>query len=245
MLEIRNLSKSYNKSQILDNINIKLTPGTLLGVIGSNGAGKTTFLNSILNNFDYDGEIFLEGTPNYEYLRKQRENILFLPDTPFMYNFLTGLEFIKFILDIRGIPFERVEAKVRILLNLFSLEEEKDYLIKEYSHGMKRKIALTSLLVQSPKILLLDEPASGLDTTSIIALKQILRTHTDSGSIIILTTHILDLLANLCDSIAVINNKQLTQYDNIMELNKQEIESLYLESIGTKITDQVYKFMMA
>jgi len=243
MLEIRNLSKSYNTIKVLNNINLELSSGSLLGVIGSNGAGKTTLLNSIMNSFNYEGEISINGIPNHTFLKEHRKDILFLPDSPFIYDFLTGLEFIKFIMDIQKIPFEKVEKRVNILFNLFSLSDEKDYLIKEYSHGMKRKIALISLLVQSPKILLLDEPASGLDTTSIIALKEILRSLAKSGTTVILTTHLLDLVENLCDSIIIINDRQLVKHENIKSLNKNEIEKMYLNSIGAEINLQVNKFM--
>lgn len=244
MLEIINLSKSYNKRNVLDNINFKLESGSILGIIGTNGAGKTTLLNSIMNNFEYDGEILIDGIENQMFLKTNRKKILFLPDSPFTYDFLTGLEFIKFIMDIQQIPFVKVEERINILLNLFSLEKEKDYLIKEYSHGMKRKIALISLLIQSPKIFLLDEPATGLDTTSIIALKKLLRSLAESGTTIILTTHILDLVEDLCDSIVIINNKQIVREKNINGMNKSAIEKIYLESIGTEITTIVDKFML-
>lgn len=245
MLEIKNLSKSYKKKKVLNNISLKLKQGSILGIIGTNGAGKTTLLNSIMNNFEYDGEILIDGIVNQQFLKENRKKILFMPDSPFIYDFLTGLEFIKFIMDIQQIPFEKVEEQVNILLNLFSLEEEKDYLIKEYSHGMKRKVALISLLIQSPKILLLDEPASGLDTTSIIALKKLLTSLAESGTTIILTTHILDLVENLCDSIVVINNNQIVNETDITQMNKSTIEKTYLESIGTEITTIVDKFMLA
>ncbi len=245
MLEIKNLSKSYNTIKVLNNINLELNSGSLLGVIGSNGAGKTTLLNSIMNSFDYEGEILINGISNHEFLKEHRKKILFLPDSPFIYDFLTGFEFIKFIMDIQKIPFEDVEKRVNILLNLFSLKDEKDYLIKEYSHGMKRKVALISLLVQSPQILLLDEPASGLDTTSVIALKEILRSQVKSGATVIITTHLLDLVENLCDSIIIINDSSIAKHENIKSLNKNEIETMYLESIGTEISNQVNNFMDA
>ncbi|MDP2366044.1 MAG: ATP-binding cassette domain-containing protein, partial [Ignavibacteria bacterium] len=144
MLKIRNLNKSYKQLKVLENINIEVPKGELLGVIGANGSGKTTLLNLIMSNLDFEGEILIDGISNDEYLNKYRDDILFLPDQVFTYGFLTGIEFIKFILDMKKIPFAQVAKNVDLLFQLFNLKDRSDSLIKDYSHGMKQKIALIS-----------------------------------------------------------------------------------------------------
>ncbi len=243
MLEIKNLSKSYKKLKVLENINIEVPHGILLGIIGPNGAGKTTLLNLIMSNLDFSGEILIDKLPNNEYIEKYRDNILYLPDRVFVYGFLTGIEFIKFILDLKKIPFVKVKKKVELLLKLFNLEEHSNYLIKEYSHGMKQKIALISVLVQSPKFLLLDEPVSGLDTMSLIALKKLLISLSRNGTTIIFTTHILDFAENLCDSIIVLNDKQATKIDGINRMSKKEIEKRFLQIVGNEINADIEEFV--
>lgn len=242
MLEIKNLSKSYKKLKVLENINIEIPQGILLGIIGPNGAGKTTLLNLIMSNLDFSGEILINGIPNNEYIAEYRDNILYLPDSVFVYEFLTGNEFIKFILDLKKIPFVKVKKKVELLSKLFNLKDHFNSLIMEYSHGMKQKIALLSVLVQSPKILLLDEPVSGLDTMSLIALKKLLIAMSKNGTTIIFTTHILDFTENLCDSIIVLNNKQATKIDGINGMSKKEIEKRFLQIVGNEINANIEEF---
>jgi len=235
MLRIKNLDKTFNQLKVFENINVEILKGELLGVVGSNGAGKTTLLNLIMSNLDFEGEILIEGIPNYEYLSKYRDNILLLPDEIFIYEFLTGIEFIKFILDLKKIPFSKVEKSVEILLQLFNLSERSNSLIKEYSHGMKQKIALISVLIQSPKILLLDEPVSGLDAISLIVLKKILISMSKRGITIIFTTHILDFVENLCNSIIVINDKKAIRIDDINKMERKEIENKFIQITGKEI----------
>jgi ABC-2 type transport system ATP-binding protein len=241
MLKIKNLNKSYDKLDVLENVNFEISKGELLGIIGSNGAGKTTLLNSIMSNLDFDGEIFIDGISNYEFIDKHREDILFLPDQVFTYSFLTGIEFIKFILDMKKIHFSEVSKNVQLLFQLFNLDDRLDSLIKEYSYGMKRKIALISVLVQAPKILLLDEPVSGLDTMSLIALKKILISMSKSGATIIFSTHILDFVENLCDSIIVINDKKVRRIEGINKMNKKEIEFKFLQIVDNEIESKINK----
>ena len=239
MLKIKNLNKSYDKLKVLENINFEIPKGELIGIIGSNGAGKTTLLNSIMSNLDFEGEILIDKIPNDEFIDKHRDDILFLPDQVFTYSFLTGIEFIKFILDMKKIPFSKVSQNVNLLFQLFNLDDRLDSLIRDYSHGMKRKIALISVLVQSPKILLLDEPVSGLDTMSLIALKKVLISMSKNGTTIIFSTHILDFVENMCDSILVINDKHATKIDGISKMDKKEIEMRFLQIVGNEIDSKV------
>jgi len=239
MLKIRNLNKSYEELDVLENVNFEIPKGELFGIIGSNGSGKTTLLNLIMSNLDFEGEILIDGISNNEFIGKYRDDILFLPDQVFTYSFLTGIEFIKFILDMKKIPFAEVSKNVALLFQLFNLDDRLDSLIRDYSHGMKRKIALVSVLVQSPKILLLDEPVSGLDTMSLIALKKILISMSKNGTTVIFSTHILDFVENMCDSILVINNKLATKIDGINTMNKKEIEEKFLKIVGNEIDTKV------
>lgn len=239
MLKIRNLYKSYEELEVLENVNFEIPKGELLGIIGPNGAGKTTLLNSIMSNLDFEGEILIDEIPNYEFIDKYREDIIFLPDQVFTYSFLTGIEFIKFILDMKKIPFSEVSKNVNLFFQLFNLDDRLDSLIRDYSHGMKQKIAIISVLVQSPKILLLDEPVSGLDTMSLIALKKVLISMSKSGTTIIFSTHILDFVENICNSIIVINDKHITKIDGINTMDKKEIEKRFLQIVGNEIDAKV------
>jgi len=243
MLNLLNISKSYDKNDVLENIELEIKAGELFGIIGPNGIGKTTLLNILMNRINYDGEVIINSLPNYKFIEQQRDQILYAKDQPILYDYLTGLEFIRFILDMRKIQFSIVKKRVEILFDLFDMVDFQNHLIRDYSLGMKRKIYLISILVQKPKILILDEPVSGLDSKSIIILKRILQSLANEGAIIIFSTHVLDLISNLCHRIGVLYDKHLTVFDNIINLEKNELEQIYLNHINAEIDISIHKFV--
>ncbi len=242
MIEFVNLTKSYTSKKVLENLNFKISEGSLFGLIGENGAGKTTLINSILGKLDFEGEILIQGISNFEFLEKNRNEILFVPDTPFAYEFLTGFEFVRFVLEMQKVSLESVSKKLELLFELFELADYQNKLIQTYSLGMKRKITLISALLQNPKILILDEPVSGLDAKSIIIFKKLLKSLSQNGSTIIFTTHILDLIENLCDSVAILHNQQIAYSNQNFSLEKSELEIIYLDLIGKNEDENLKKF---
>lgn len=242
MIEFVNLTKNYTSKNVLDNLNFKISEGSLFGLIGENGAGKTTLINSVLGKLDFEGKILIQGVSNFDFLKKNRNEILFVPDTPFTYEFLTGFEFVRFVLEMQKIPLESVAEKLELLFELFELTDYQNKLIQTYSLGMKRKITLISALLQNPKILILDEPVSGLDAKSIIIFKKLLKSLSQNGSTIIFTTHILDLIENLCDSVAILHNQKIAYSNQNFSLEKSELEKIYLDLIGKNEDENLKKF---
>ena len=145
------------------------------------------------------------------------------------------MEFIRFTLDLHKIQYNKVINEVNILFDLLDLQDYKNQLIKNYSFGMKRKINLISILIHKPSYLLLDEPVLGLDVKSIIAVKKLLRIHSQSGSTILFSTHILDLMEKLCNNVAILDNKKITLYNDIIGMDKNGLENIYLEVLGNEI----------
>jgi ABC-2 type transport system ATP-binding protein len=242
MLKLINIHKSYGENIVLENLNLEIHEGALFGLIGPNGAGKTTLLNLILNKLEFQGEILINEIPNSKYLKEHRNKIVYVSDNPFVYDFLTGAEFVNFILDMQKIPFEMVKEKVKLLFDLFELNDFKNQIIRYYSLGMKRKLILISALVQSPKILILDEPVSGIDAKGIIIIKKLLKSLSKNGTTIIFTTHILDLIENLCDSIAILYNKNIAFCEKLSKIEKNELEKIYLNLIGREVSSSINIF---
>ena len=205
MVNLIDIKKSYDTHNILNGININIKQGDVFGIIGINGVGKTTLLKIILNKTNFEGRVLIDGIPNYTYLKNNSNKIVYLPDTSFLYDFLTGIEFIMFIMDMQKIPFNKVKNKVDLLFKLFDLTDSKNQIIKEYSLGMKRKLSLITVLIQSPNILILDEPVTGVDIRSLIIFKKLLEKLSKNGTTIILTTHIIDLIENMCNSVAILH----------------------------------------
>ncbi len=242
MLKLININKQYGSQEVLKNLHLKIQKGELLGLIGPNGAGKTTLFNCILSNLDYQGKILINEMLNSDYLKINRNRIVYLPEELFIYNFLTGMEFVNFILNMHNISFRKVENKILLLFELFDLIDYKNRLIKYYSFGMKRKVSLIAALVQRPEVMLLDEPVFGVDARSIIVFKRLLKQLSQKGVTIIMSTHVIDVIKNLCDSVAILYDKHIVVYEKLHKIGINEIERKYLELVGSNIDSLINEF---
>lgn len=244
MIEFKKVSKSYEGHAILENISIKVNNASLFGLAGNNGSGKTTLMNMILNRVDFTGTILIDGIPNYTYLETAREKIAFVPDVPFLYDYLTGIEFIRFVLDMHKIPFAKIRLQAEILLKLFDLSDFKELLIRDYSFGMKRKLNLITVFLQKPRYILLDEPVIGLDTKSILILKELLRVHSGSGSTVLFSTNLLNLMENLCDDVAIIYDKKLMLYNKVKNISQNDLEDIYFNLYSDDIMPELNNYIL-
>jgi ABC-2 type transport system ATP-binding protein len=172
-----------------------------------------------------------------------------LPDTPHLYETLTGRQFVRFIADLYEIEPKRSEQRMDELFELFDLSESADDLIRSYSHGMKKKLLLTSVIVQEPKVMFLDEPTSGLDPKSARTAKEILRALCNRGCTAFMTTHILEIAESMCDRIGIINKGQLIAVGTIEELRQSKgvnglsLEDIFLELTGGVEYEEMAKFL--
>ncbi len=242
MLTLRNIYKSYGSQSVLNNLELDLRRGELLGLIGPNGAGKSTLLRIVLNLEDCTGDIRIDDQPNTLYLKNRRSSVFYVPETLFLYPFLSGDEFVRFIADMQGLAYSEIADKADLLFKLFDLEDARHKLIKTYSLGMCRKTYLIAAFVQTPSLLILDEPVSGVDARSIIVFKQLLRRLAAAGTTVILTTHIIDVIENLCDSVAILHDRTIAYRQSMADTGRDTIERIYLDIIGDDIGDDVGRF---
>ena len=232
-LEIKNLSKSYKKKEVLKNINFQFEEGKIYGLLGRNGSGKTTFFNALNEDIEINsGEFFLIENEKIQKLKPS--DIGYVVSTPTVPEFLTGKEFLQFYLDINE---DKIEDKKR-LEEYFEIvkisKSDQNMLMKEYSHGMKNKIQILVNIIANPKIILLDEPLTSLDIVVQEDMKNLLKTIKENH-IIILSTHILELAMDLCDEIIILNNKDL---ENI-EKNNLTVKN-YREKIIQELKEESY-----
>ncbi len=205
-LKISNLSKSYDDKEVLKDINFTFEKGKIYGLLGRNGAGKTTFFNALNEDIEIErGKFILEESKNR---KLTNQDIGYVTATPIVPEFLTAREFLQFYLEIN-------KNRIKNLKNLdyyFDLvkiaKKDQDILLKEYSHGMKNKIQMLVNIIINPKIILLDEPLTALDIVAQEEIKKMFQALKDNH-IIIFSTHILELAIDLCDEIVVLNNKNL------------------------------------
>ena len=206
-LEIINLYKKYGDKEVLKDIDFEFEQGKIYGLLGRNGAGKTTFFNALNEDIDIDRGVFYL---NDEYGRNklQTKDIGYVVSTPTVPEFLTGREFLQFFIDINKDKIPDLKD-IDYYFDLVKLDRnDQNILLKEYSHGMKNKIQLLINIIANPKIILLDEPLTSLDIIVQEEMKNLLKV-LKKDHIIIFSTHILELEIDLCNEIIVLSNKQL------------------------------------
>ena len=206
-LEIHDLEKSYGSKEVLKDVNFTFEDGKIYGLLGRNGAGKTTFFNALNSDISVDnGRFYLEDEYGKNILKTT--DIGYVVSTPVVPEFLTGREFLKFYLDINKDRIKDLKD-IDYYFDLVKLNrEDQDILLKEYSHGMKNKMQILVNIIANPKVILLDEPLTSLDIVVQEDMKKLLK-GLKKDHIIIFSTHILELATDLCDEMVVITNKNL------------------------------------
>lgn len=206
-LIIKNLTKSYGEKTILKDIDFTFEEGKIYGLIGRNGAGKTTFFNCLNEDIEIDSGKFILSD-EYGENKLKTEDIGYVISTPTVPEFLTGKEFLTFFLEINKDKIKD-EKTIDDYFDLVKIsKEDQDKLLKEYSHGMKNKMQMLINFIANPKVLLLDEPLTSLDIVVQEEMKQVLK-NMKKDHILIFSTHILELALDLCDEIVILNNKKL------------------------------------
>ena len=233
-LEIVNLCKSYGEKEVLKNIDFTFEEGKIYGLLGRNGAGKTTFFNSLNNDITItDGSFYLED----EYGRNllNTKDIGYVLSTPIVPEFLTAKEFLRFYLDINKDKIDNLKD-IDYYFDLVKLnKEDQNILLKDYSHGMKNKIQILVNIISNPKVILLDEPLTSLDIVVQEDMKNLLKSLKENH-IIIFSTHILELATDLCDEIVILNNKKLELIEK-KNLNTKKYKDKIIKSLKEEKND--------
>ena len=239
MIEIKNVSQSYSKNiKVIDNMNLKIDDGIIFGFIGPNGAGKTTTLEMITGVLKIDsGDIFIDGKSITKNPIEAKRLFGFVPDSPDVFEKLTGLEYLNFIGDVYEVPQNERFEKVKTLADKFGITDSLRDRIQSYSHGMKQKLLIISVLLYNPKNWILDEPMTGLDPKASFVLKEIMKEHSKNGNTVFFSTHVLEVAEKLCDKIAVIDKGKIIFVGTCDELkekskNNTSLEESFLKIIG-------------
>ena len=210
-LVIEHLAKSYEKKEVLKDVSFSFESGKIYGLLGRNGAGKTTLFNCLNKDIRTDGgSFYFEENGNRRKL--QAEDVGYVLSTPTVPEFLTGREFLKFFLDINEKSIRNPKSIDEYFDDMSIEPEDRDKLLKDYSHGMKNKMQMLINIIAQPNLLLLDEPLTSLDVVVAEEMKQLLRSLKE-GRITIFSTHIMDLALDLCDEIVLLNHGELESVD--------------------------------
>lgn len=234
MLKIENLTKKYGEKKAVDNLSLHIKAGEMYAFIGHNGAGKTTTIKSCVGLLDFDeGEIYINGKSIKDDPIECKKQIAYIPDNPDLYEFMSGIKYLKFIADIYGVSKEDREERVKKYGDMLEITESLAQPISSYSHGMKQKIAIISALIHDPKLLIMDEPFVGLDPKASFLLKEEMKRICENGGAIFFSTHVLDVAEKICDKIAIIKGGALVRSGSMDEVKGDEsLESVFLELEG-------------
>ena len=225
---IDHLSKHFEKKEVLKEITFTFEEGKIYGLLGRNGAGKTTLFNCLNRDIRADGGTFFldeNGTPR----EISAEDIGYVLSTPTVPEFLTGREFLKFFLNINASSVKNLRSLDEYFDMMSIAPEDRDKLLKDYSHGMKNKMQMLINIIAQPKVLLLDEPLTSLDVVVAEEMKQLLRSQKD-GKITIFSTHIMDLALDLCDEIVLLSHGVLEVVEK-SNLDNQEFKEKIIAAL--------------
>jgi ABC-2 type transport system ATP-binding protein len=239
MIELRSLTKRYGVFTAVDSIDLDVPRGEIFGFLGPNGAGKTTTLRMIAGILrPTAGSVKIGGIDISADPRAAKSKLGFIPDRPFIYEKLTGGEFLRFVAGLFGQDGAIVERRMNELLALFDLQEWKDELVESYSHGMRQKLIISSAFLHRPEVIVVDEPMVGLDPKAARILKDLFREYTRRGHTIMMSTHTLEVAESLCDRIAIIANGRIRASGTMDDLHdsvasgEKGLEQLFLRLTG-------------
>lgn len=239
MIRLEGLTKTYGKFVAVDNIDLHVPRGAMFGFLGPNGAGKTTTLRIIAGIMrPTTGRIWLGGDDVVADPMAAKARLGFIPDRPFLYEKLTGAEFLRFVAGLYRQDGEVVEKRIDELLDVFELSQWKHELIESYSHGMRQKLIISSALIHRPECIVVDEPMVGLDPKAARLLKDIFRQFVDRGGTVLMSTHTLKVAETMCDRIAIIQTGKIVAQGTMAELREQtaagdaSLEELFLKLTG-------------
>lgn len=220
MLEIRGISKSFGNKEVLKKLSLSVEEGSVYGFVGLNGAGKTTTMKLILGLLRIDeGEILVNGEKVLYGQNKTNEFIGYLPDVPEFYSYMTAYEYLDFCGQIMGMEKCLIKERIKELLDLVGLENEKSR-IKAYSRGMKQRLGIAQALINKPKLLICDEPTSALDPIGRREILDILR-KSKGETTVLFSTHILSDVEKICDEVAFIHEGRIALSGNIEDIKSK------------------------
>lgn len=239
MIEFRDVTKDYDSKLALNHLNLTLESGEIVGLIGHNGAGKSTTIKSLVSVINpTQGQIFVDGKELSSNRLEIKKKIGYVADSPDLFLRLTANEFWELVATSYDMTTAEVEARLGELLSIFDFASHRYEVIESFSHGMRQKVFVIGALLSDPDIWVLDEPLTGLDPQAAFDLKQMMREHANKGNTVLFSTHVLEVAEQLCDKIAILKKGELIFYGTVEDLKAQHpdqsLETIYLGLAGRR-----------
>ena len=250
MIQLAGLTKRYGDFTAVNGIDLRVNRGELFGLLGPNGAGKTTTLRMIAGILQPTaGTVSIGGVSLADNPVAAKAKLGFIPDRPFIYEKLTGTEFLRFVAGLYGQGGVNVDKRGEELLALFDLIDWKDELVESYSHGMRQKLIIARAFVHRPEVIVVDEPMVGLDPKAARLLKDLFRAYVERGNTIVMSTHTLEVAETLCDRIAIIQSGTIAAMGTMADLRSNSddigLEAIFLRLTGEKAARSALEVLSA
>ncbi len=249
VVETRNLTKVYRdfwgrrKKTALNALDLQIRKGEIFGLLGPNGSGKTTTIKLLLGLiFPTSGDAFVFGQPGVDV--RKNERIGYLPEESYLYRFLNAEETLDFYGRLFDIPVAVRQKRAAELIKVVGLENDKKRTLREYSKGMRQRIGLAQALINDPELVILDEPTSGLDPLGTIWMKELIRDLRTKGKTVLMCSHRLDDVQDVCDRIAILYNGDLVEYGEVQKL-VEDAQRVEVRATNLKLTDGLKKELEA
>lgn len=244
MLEVRRLTKCYASIPAVNQVSFTVRPSEVCGYLGPNGSGKTTTVNMLTGLLEpTSGEILFRGRRIHDDLIGYKRRLGYVPEEAHLYPFLTGLEYLQLVGRLRSIPRRALDRKCEAFLQLFSLHPDRHSPISSYSKGMKQKLVISAALLHDPEVVILDEPLSGLDVTSALVFRGLVRRLAERGKVILYSSHVLEVVEKVCTSVVILRKGQALANDSVERLRDlmqlPSLEDIFSQLVLHVDTEQV------
>ena len=246
MLEAKGLTKRYSNIVAVNDVSFRIAPGDVYGYLGPNGSGKTTTVRMLTGLLEPTaGGIFFNGRDIRRDLISYRKLLGFVPEEPHLYPYLSGKEYLELVGRLRSLPERLIATKAENLLVLFRLGPHRYAPISSYSKGMKQKVLICAALLHDPEVLIFDEPLSGLDVTSVLVFRDVVKSLAAEGKIILYTSHILEVIEKVCTTVMILHRGRVVANDRVGHLRDlmklPSLEQIFRELVVEEDTERVAK----
>ena len=244
MLEVMNVTKYYGALAAVRDVSFTVRPGNVLGCLGPNGSGKSTTVNMVAGLLEpTEGEIRVDGEDIRHDLLGHRRRIGYVPETPDLYSYLTGPEYLTLVGRLRQMEPDVLDEKIERFLQLFDICDDRHVRLSAYSKGMRQKILIAAALLHDPNIVILDEPSSGLDVSATLVLKQLIRALAADGKIVLYSSHVLEMVEQVCSTVVILREGRVVASDRVERLRalmrQPSLEGVFTQLAGQRDAEQV------
>ena len=244
MLAVHQLTKHYSGIPAVNNVSFLVHPYEVLGYLGPNGSGKTTTVNMLTGLLEPSrGRILFDGRDIREDRIEYKRRLGYVPEIPYIYPYLSGLEYLQLCGRLRSMAERRMNEKIHALLETFGLQSSRHSLLSSYSKGMKQKILISAAILHDPDLLIFDEPLSGLDVTSALVFRHLVKALSQEGKTVIYCSHVLEVVEKVCTHVMILRKGEVVAHDSVERLrtlaNLPSLEDVFSQLVLQEDTEQI------